>query len=463
MNFWKRRKKGVSDDEFNPLVNRLLPYEPEYGIDEEDPDGTEDDSWTEDLEHDSSLDEGTTGTGDGIDDAENMILDGHEPEEKDDPEKGSPREKRKMFHLAVAAIWAMLLLIICHPWDQSQMENLEENKNTKQEEMVSITESGKEDIAEISAKSDEITPAEKKVGSVKTESVGTEAENKQEPEQETNAETEENVKPLESPEGTETHNVSVPMGNNQDWQETVFGSHAAGVVTFPISVKGLTENEKNLTGFRESDFIRELSTFLAANNLRSSSVTFTGSISCSADQAAAYTADLNGSSDWKLMVVFYPEYPGKYLFSLIRKEQTIRKEEPSAKSSETRQQVPASSVSGTVPASQAVQPQQLYYQEQPAPVQQRSTEETQDAYDAMELTIGNLPEELENYLSNSYELQYELYDFLFQRGIRNAKKASVTDYYIDAKDRSSSIQIRIEGVGTVTAIYDRDSNSYSFQ
>ena len=56
-----------------------------------------------------------------------------------------------------------------------------------------------------------------------------------------------------------------------------------------------------------------------------------------------------------------------------------------------------------------------------------------------------------------------VYDYLFRRGIKNAKTAAVTGYYIDADERTASIEIKVDGVGNVTAIYDRDANSYSFQ
>jgi len=55
------------------------------------------------------------------------------------------------------------------------------------------------------------------------------------------------------------------------------------------------------------------------------------------------------------------------------------------------------------------------------------------------------------------------YDYLYGKGIRNAETAKVTDYYIDAEERTATVQITIEGVGKVQAVYDRDANSYSFQ
>ena len=81
----------------------------------------------------------------------------------------------------------------------------------------------------------------------------------------------------------------------------------------------------------------------------------------------------------------------------------------------------------------------------------------------MSLTLTGISPELGNYLSNPYELQYGLYDYLYNKGIRNAKSASVTSYYIDSDDRSAAIQIDIKGVGHVTAIYDPGTNEYTYQ
>lgn len=236
--------------------------------------------------------------------------------------------------------------------------------------------------------------------------------------------------------------ITVP---DLSWQDEIFGNGNAAVMTRPVQVTGLTENEKNLTAFRESDFVRGASRFLTQNNIRSSQITFTGSIACSAPEAAAYTADLKGVSDRKLIAVFFPKYPGKYLFML---ESVSEKEKEAVPSAETERRTQPQ-VTQTVPAVSA------------APA--ASQEESESDYDAMRLSVSGLNDELSNYMANTYELQYGLYDYLYGRGIKNARAATVTDYYIDAFERTATIQIDIEGIGKVTAIYERDDNSYSFR
>ena len=146
-------------------------------------------------------------------------------------------------------------------------------------------------------------------------------------------------------------------------------------------------------------------------------------------------------------MVFYPEYPGQYLFCLVKdeKEKTTSENVQTQAQNQSQQQVQIQQVQPQTAAVQDTQP------------------ETQPEYDAMRLSVKNVDGELANYLASTYDLQYSLYDYLFRHRIKNAKTARVTSYYIDAEERTASIEINVEGAGNVTAIYDRDDNSYSFQ
>ena len=263
--------------------------------------------------------------------------------------------------------------------------------------------------------------------------------------------TEKTVKAETAPSGDatgETAGTEVASHDNYTaisdtkWQETIFGGGESMAMTMQIQVQGLTENERTLTGFRESDFIKKLSAFLSANNVSTRKVTFSGPAACSAISGAAYEAALSGVKDRKLIVVFYPEYPGQYLFCLVKDEKET------------------SSSGNTQAQNQSQQPVQT--QPQTAAVQ-NTQPETQPEYDAMRLSVSNVSGELANYLASTYDLQYSLYDYLFRNGVKNAKTARVTSYYIDADERTASIEINVEGAGNVTAIYDRDDNSYSFR
>ena len=239
--------------------------------------------------------------------------------------------------------------------------------------------------------------------------------------------------------------------SDSKWQETIFGSGESMTMTMQIRVQGLTENEKMLTGFRESDFIKRLSAFLSANNISTGKVTFSGPAACSAISGTAYEASLGGIKDRKLVVVFYPKYPGQYLFCLVKDVQEKEKTNTGNAQNNTQTQTQS-------------QPQAPALQVQPqTTVSQNIQPETQSEYDAMRLSVQDVSGELSNYLANTYDLQYSLYDYLFRHGIKNAKTATVTGYYIDADERTASIELTVEGAGNITAIYDKNDNSYSFQ
>ena len=327
-----------------------------------------------------------------------------EEENREDGVKPLPGNVKKMIPAAIV-ILACLIGVLCLSLRPKKTSLSDDGRNREAyEELVSVTE------------------AEKDMQDEENQDYGSETEK-------------ETVKEMVAEE-----KILVP---DLSWQDEIFGTARETVIKRPIKVSGLTENEKNLTGFRESDFVRSLSAFLAANNVSTSTVTFTGTVACSAGNAAAYLADLKGVSDRRLSVLFFPKFPGKYLFMLemVTKEKT-------ASGTENRSQTPVSD------------PVQTHTQ---APAAAQPQAETQSAYDAMRLKVKGIPGELSNYLSNPYELQYSLYDYLYKKGIRNAESASVTDYYIDSDERVATIQIKIDGIGSVTAIYDRDENSYSYQ
>lgn len=329
-----------------------------------------------------------------------------EEENREDGVKPLPGNVKKMIPAAIV-ILACLIGVLCLSLRPKKTGSSDDGSNREAyEELVSVTE------------------AEKDLQDEENQDHGSETEEK------------ETVKEMVAEEKTPVPDLS--------WQDEIFGTTRETVIKRPIKVSGLTENEKNLTGFRESDFVRSLSAFLAANNVSTSAVTFTGTVACSAGNAAAYLANLKGVSDRRLSVLFFPKFPGKYLFTLemVTKEKTA---------------------SGTENRSQTTVSVPVQAQTQAPTAAQTPQAETQSAYDAMRLKVKSIPGELSNYLSNPYELQYSLYDYLYKKGIRNAESASVTDYYIDSDERIATIQIKIDGIGSVTAIYDRDENSYSYQ
>lgn len=230
----------------------------------------------------------------------------------------------------------------------------------------------------------------------------------------------------------ETARETEPL-QDSSWMEKVFGESDNAVVTTPVKVTGLTENEKELLHFRESDFIKSLSGFLLEEDIKTSEVTFQGSIPFSSKEASAYEAGIKGMDSKNLIVLFYPQYPGRYQFLLVDKDAIMEASLPDQ--------------GQTAPA----------LQNQPLSV------EAENTYDAANLEVRAVPKQLYNYLKNPYELQYDLYDYLYKNGIRNVSTATVSSYEIDADRRSASITLSIDGGRIIKALYLLDSNTYSFQ
>ena len=228
---------------------------------------------------------------------------------------------------------------------------------------------------------------------------------------------------------------------DSSWMEKVFGESDNAVVTTPVKVTALTENEKELLHFRESDFIKSLSGFLLEEDIKTSEVTFQGSIPFSSKEASAYVAGIKGMDTKNLIVLFYPQYPGRYQFLLVDKEVIKEASLPDQGQTGNRETVQ------TAPA----------LQNQPLSV------EAENTYDAANLEVRAVPKQLYNYLKNPYELQYGLYDYLYKNGIRNVSTATVSSYEIDADRRCASITLSIDGGRIIKALYLLDSNTYSFQ
>ncbi|MCD8012446.1 MAG: hypothetical protein LUG99_04620, partial [Lachnospiraceae bacterium] len=82
-------------------------------------------------------------------------------------------------------------------------------------------------------------------------------------------------------------------GETENWQATIFGTSEATILS-SIKISGLTDAQKEKSGFRESDFLKVLSSFLADNDLDEvTEVIFENEILCSSEDAIAFCASLD--------------------------------------------------------------------------------------------------------------------------------------------------------------------------
>lgn len=223
-------------------------------------------------------------------------------------------------------------------------------------------------------------------------------------------------------------------------EEIFFGSALPSVASSQLTVEGLSTADKEKTGFRESDFVRAASEFLEKNGIEADRITFREEITCSSD-ASAYEALIDGREDKILSVLFYPDFPGRYIFILQdARTVTVPVQTQQTERTQTVQDIPTQTE---------------------AP--QRETEETETPYDATELSVTGMTGTLQNYLENYYELQYRLYEYLYRNGYRDMKSVNVEDYEIDADTRTAVIYLKLPDGSIIICSYRRDENSYSFQ
>ncbi len=225
-----------------------------------------------------------------------------------------------------------------------------------------------------------------------------------------------------------------------EWQDTIFGEEKPSLLS-SIRVSGLSSAVKEKTGYREADFLNTLSSFLQESHLGGiTDVIFEEEVLCSAPDSYAFRADLAGREDKVLTVILYPDYPGKYLLILQDKQEVTVEVK-------------------TQPASESDVLQQILPQE----TGRKGTEkEPAQIYDATTLSVNAIPATLLNYLDNRYELQYTLYDYLYRQGRSDVIWAEVTGYEIDADSKTAKISFRLSDSGSLTCLYNKTDNSYSY-
>ena len=258
--------------------------------------------------------------------------------------------------------------------------------------------------------------------------------------------TEEDAERIEDrSEDARNHREETEGSNDHTWQETVFGEIGGKTITGRIRVMWPDEEGIAGSGYSESSFIKAAGYFLNEEGIKASAIRFKEKIETSAGGAYAWKAVIEGNTNLGLLVLWYKEYPDKYILALMPEEENASSHENRTGSS---QQV--ASVPGTT------QPE-IRQNTQPT---QRTTERS---YDATRLSVKGIPETLLNYINNRYDLQYSLYDYLYKNGHRNVDSVQVTGYEIDPDRKEAMIYLRTDDGISITGIYSRTGNSFSYR
>lgn len=135
------------------------------------------------------------------------------------------------------------------------------------------------------------------------------------------------------------------------WQDTVFGSEGANTITRRIRVVGPDREEIAGSGFSEPSFIKAAGQFLKEEGIGASQICFVEKAKSSADGAYAWRASIDGRAKYSLLVIWYKEYPGRFILTLVPETENAGSGEntadastqASAQAGQAQQQAPAPS------------------------------------------------------------------------------------------------------------------------
>ena len=239
-------------------------------------------------------------------------------------------------------------------------------------------------------------------------------------------------------------------------KEKIFGSPSPHKVGLTLTLSGITDAEKAANGMETADFLHDAGIFLRDNGVTASRIITESRTETSIHGSFGYEARLQGDEKHLLDFVVLPDFPGEYLFTLTTLPNVPEPEtqsEDTAASSGSTQSSAGGSIDQTGQEGQTAQATQSGQSTQPA--------ENSD-YDATDLSVESVPQKLLNYLDSPYTFQFKLYDYLYSKGYRGKMTASVSDFSVDGAKKEATIHLTLSDGGSVTAVYSKDSNAWSF-
>lgn len=233
-------------------------------------------------------------------------------------------------------------------------------------------------------------------------------------------------------------------------REKIFGSSSPHKVGLTLTLSGITDAEKAENGMETADFLHDAGIFLRDNGVTASRIIAESRTETSIPGSFGYEARLQGDEKHLLDFVVIPDFPGEYLFTLT----TL----PDVPEPETQSETNASSSDATQTSAERSTPR--------TETTGRTTQEVQTGegsdYNATDLSVEAVPQKLLNYMDSPYTFQFKLYDYLYSKGLRGKMTASVSDFSVDGARKEATIHLTLTGGDSVTAVYSKDSNAYSF-
>jgi hypothetical protein len=239
-------------------------------------------------------------------------------------------------------------------------------------------------------------------------------------------------------------------------REKIFGTPSPHEVGLTLTLSGITDAEKAASGMETADFLHDAGIFLRDNGVTASRIIAESRTETSIPGSFGYEARLQGDEKHLLDFVVLPDFPGEYIFTLTTLPDVPEPEPQSEEDAASAGNTQSSADGNFVQAGQSVpsrQPGQAAQSGQPA---------TGSDYDATDLSVESVPQKLLNYMDSPYTFQFKLYDYLYSKGRRGKMTASVSDFSVDGAKKEATIYLTLSDGGSVTAVYSKDSNAWSF-
>ena len=209
------------------------------------------------------------------------------------------------------------------------------------------------------------------------------------------------------PEISEEEKAGLISQGQESMKAEIFGTDEDQGISSYLTITGMTDKEKRDAGFVETDFLRAAGLFLKDRGISSKRIIVENPVDCSLPNGMAFQGRLEKVDDMSFRFILFPDLPGEYIFMIEEDEEKVQPETLTTEdASDTEGQAAGTQTRETV---QTQNPPQTQFQPQ--------SQDPQDTdYDARNISISSVPEELLNYLDNRYVFQYSLYDYLFSHG-----------------------------------------------
>ena len=199
------------------------------------------------------------------------------------------------------------------------------------------------------------------------------------------------------PEISEEEKAGLISQGEDSMKKQIFGDEENQGISPYLTITGMTDKEKRDAGFVETDFLRAAGLFLKDRGISSKRIIVENPVDCSLPNGMAFQGRLEKVDDMSFRFILFPNLPGEYIFMIEEDEEKVQPETLTTEdASDTEEQAAGTQTQAAV---QTQNPPQT--QSQP---QSQASQDTD--YDARNISISSVPEELLNYMEAPFRKNY---------------------------------------------------------